>query len=45
MSSKEVTNLRKSGKLKEAYDMAKAELKAEENQWTQRYVLGVERHV
>lgn len=34
MSSKEVTNLRKSGKLKEAYDMAKAELKAEENQWT-----------
>lgn len=34
MSFKEVTNLRKSGKLKEAYNMAKADLEAEENTWT-----------
>ena len=34
MSVKDVTNLRKSGKLKEAYELALNELKEERNEWT-----------
>ena len=34
MSIREVTNLRRKGKLKEAYDMARRELNEDPNEWT-----------